>query len=166
LIGDGSQWDMNIAYSEEKEPMGTVGALRLVEDQLDETFLVLNGDLVTDLDLNAFRDFHRAHGGLLSIAVTLKTVKIDLGVLDIDNASKVTRFREKPSMQYLVSMGMYCMEPDILKYIPQGVSFGFDDLVHILLDKDISIHVFQHNGLWMDIGRPEDFQKAQELIDF
>jgi mannose-1-phosphate guanylyltransferase len=98
--------------------------------------------------------------------VTLKTIKIDLGVLDIDNASKVTRFREKPSMQYLVSMGMYCMEPDILKYIPQGVAFGFDDLVHILLDKDISIHVFQHNGLWMDIGRPEDFQKAQELIDF
>ncbi|MEE9424252.1 MAG: sugar phosphate nucleotidyltransferase [Methylococcales bacterium] len=165
LIGDGSQWDMSIAYSEEKEPMGTVGALRLVEDQLDETFLVLNGDLVTDLDLNAFRDFHRSHGGLLSIAVTSKTVKVDLGVLDTDNLSRVTRFREKPSMQYQVSMGMYCMEPKILKHIPKGVAFGFDDLVHILLEKNVPIHVFQHDGLWMDIGRPEDFQKAQELVD-
>ena len=165
LIGDGSQWDMSIAYSVEKEPMGTVGALRLVEDQLDETFLVLNGDLVTDLDLNAFRDFHRSHGGLLSIAVTSKTIKVDLGVLDTDNLSRVTRFREKPSMQYQVSMGMYCMEPGILKHIPKGMAFGFDDLVHILLEKNVPIHVFQHDGLWMDIGRPEDFQKAQELVD-
>jgi mannose-1-phosphate guanylyltransferase len=165
LIGDGSQWDMDIAYSEEKEPMGTVGALRLVEDQLDETFLVLNGDLVTDLDLNAFRDYHRSHGGLLSIAVTSKTVKVDLGVLDTDNLSRVTLFREKPSIPYQVSMGMYCMEPEILKHIPKGVAFGFDNLVHILLEKKIPIHVFQHDGLWMDIGRPEDFQKAQELVD-
>lgn len=165
LIGNGNQWDMSIAYSDEKEPMGTVGALRLVEDQLDETFLVLNGDLVTDLDLNAFRSFHRSHGGLLSIAVTSKTVKVDLGVLDTDNLSRVTHFREKPSMQYQVSMGMYCMEPEILKHIPKGIAFGFDDLVHILLEKNVPIHAFQHDGLWMDIGRPEDFQKAQGMVD-
>ncbi len=125
--------------------------------------MVLNGDLVTDLDLYEFQAFHRSHGGMLSIGVTSKTVRVDLGVLEASD-TLVTGFHEKPSMNYTVSMGIYCMEPEILALIPDGVPFGFDDLMHVMLGKGLPVHVFRHEGLWMDIGRPEDFQNAQHAV--
>jgi NDP-sugar pyrophosphorylase family protein len=163
LCGDGSQWDCKIVYSEEVEPLGTIGALDLIRDQLDETFLVLNGDLVTDLDLRAFHSHHREHKDLLTVGVTNKKVKVDLGVIETKD-QHVTNFYEKPSFDYQVSMGIYCMQPEILEHIPKAVPFGFDDLMYSMLDNKLPIHVYQHNGSWMDIGRPEDFQKAQELF--
>lgn len=163
LCSDGRQWGLTIKYSEEPEPMGTVGALTLLREHLDQTFLMLNGDLITDMDLNAFKAFHKSHNGMLTIGVTKKRVKVDLGTLTI-SGDKVTSFVEKPTLSYDVSMGIYCMEPDIIDLIPQGVPFGFDDLMHSLLGRNIPVHVFRHEGLWMDIGRPEDFKKAQEYF--
>jgi len=164
LCGDGSQWGMNITYSEEPEPLGTVGALTLIQEKLDSTFYMLNGDLITDLDLRAFRDFHRAHGGLVSVAVATKDVNIDLGVID-SQAGRITGFREKPTMRFQVSMGVYCMEPGVLEFIPSGVPFGFDDLMYTMLEQEKPVHVFEHDGIWMDIGRPEDFIQAQKLFE-
>ena len=164
LCGDGRQWDMNISYSEEPEPLGTVGALRLLEKQLTETFLVLNGDLITDLDVKAFKEFHDSHGGLLTIGITTKIVNIDLGVLDLEG-HEIVGFHEKPTLKYQVSMGMYCMNPEIMSFIPTGVPFGVDNLIHSMLDKKEEVHAYQHDGMWMDIGRPEDFQKAQEMFE-
>jgi len=163
LCGDGAQWDMSIKYSEEPEPLGTVGALNLVRDGLDETFLVLNGDLLTDLDLRAFIQYHRRHGDALTVGVTEKPVKVDLGVIDTEG-DRISGFREKPTFSYDVSMGIYCMEPDVLEFIPKGMPFGFDDLMYRMLDQDKPVRVFRHKGLWVDVGRPEDFQKAQELF--
>ena len=164
LCGDGKQWDMSLAYSEEPEPLGTVGALDLLRDELDETFLVLNGDLITDLDLRALTASHKTSGAMLTVATTSKQVKIDLGVVDCE-ADRIVGFREKPSMSYQVSMGVYVMEPEILEHIPCGVPFGFDDLVLNMLDKDLAVHTYKHDGMWMDIGRPEDFQKAQVVFE-
>jgi mannose-1-phosphate guanylyltransferase len=163
LCGNGRQWDMSIAYSEEPEPMGTIGPLRLLADKLKSTFLVLNGDLVTDLDLREFVKFHKSHGGLLTVAVKEKSVKVDLGVLDSEGGV-VTKFREKPQIQFNASMGIYCMEPEILNHIPEGIYFGFDDLMHTLLAAGVPIHVFKHTGTWMDIGREEDFINAQKIL--
>jgi len=164
LCGNGDQWDMSIEYSEEPEPLGTVGALTLLEKELDETFLVLNGDLITDLNLTSFKEFHKSHGGLLSVGVTNKTVNVDLGVLDI-KGHEVTGFHEKPTLNYTVSMGIYFMEPGILDFIPKGVPFGVDNLIHSMLEKGEKVHVFQHDGMWMDIGRPEDFEAAQDVFE-
>jgi len=164
LCGDGSQWDMGITYSEEPEPLGTVGALSLIEDQLDSTFYMLNGDLITDLDLRAFKDFHLSHGGLVSVAVATKDVNIDLGVIE-SKAGRITGFREKPTMKFKVSMGVYCMEPGVLELIPKGIPFGFDDLMYTMLDRDIPVQVYEHHGIWMDVGRPDDFLQAQELFE-
>ena len=164
LCGDGKQWDLEIKYSEEPEPLGTVGALSLIRDDLDQTFLVLNGDLLTDLDLAAFTTFHRSHGGLLTIGVTTKTIKLDLGVLESD-VNRVMSFREKPTLKYEVSMGIYCMEPGIIELIPNGVPFGFDDLMHSMLGRKLPVHLFRYDGMWMDIGRPEDFRQAQEYFE-
>lgn len=161
LCGDGSQWDMKIAYCEEKEPLGTIGPLSLLKNELKETFLVLNGDLITDLDLRAMVEFHKSHGGFLTVGVTRKGVHVDMGVIETEG-SVITRFREKPTFDYNVSMGIYLMEPAILDDIPAGLPFGFDNLVASMLTAGKPVHVYRHEGYWMDIGRPEDFAAAQK----
>jgi len=163
LCRDGNQWGMEITYSEEPEPLGTIGPLLLIRKQLTETFLVLNGDVITDLSLRDLISFHRAQQGLLTVAVTDKSMKLDLGVLGSEQ-NRVRYFKEKPTMKFKVSMGIYCMEPEILELIPKGVYFGFDDLMHLMLDKNLPVYTYNHNGLWMDIGRQEDFQRAQEIF--
>jgi len=163
LCGDGNQWDMAIHYSDEPEPLGTIGPLKLLQDRLTETFLVLNGDLITDLDLRALTEFHRSRGGLVTVATTKKSIQIDLGVLESTNA-RLCAFHEKPVKSYFVSMGIYCMEPKILAHVPTGVPFGFDNLMHHMLATDLPVYAYEHNGSWMDIGREEDFLRAQEFI--
>lgn len=163
LCGDGSQWGMEISYSEEPEPLGTIGPLLLLRESLNETFLVLNGDLLTDLDLRQFIAFHTKQRSLITIAATEKSIKVDLGVLEGDNG-RVKTFREKPEMKFRVSMGVYCMEPAIMDFIPRGVPFGFDDLMYAMLERNLPVHVYPHDGFWMDIGRQEDFQLAQETF--
>ena len=158
---DGSQWDMTLHYCQEPEPLGTVGSLQLIREHLTEPFLMLNGDLITDLDLMAFRKCHSESGSPLSIATTIKNVDIDLGVLETENG-KVVAFREKPTLPMEVSMGLYIMNPEILDVIPRGVPFGFDNLMHALLGKGVQVNTYRHEGRWMDIGRVEDFMKAQD----
>jgi len=162
VCGDGSQWDMRIKYTEEPEPLGTLGALSLLRGELDGTFLVVNGDTLTDLNLNAFAALHRQHGGPLTIATARRTIKMDFGVIE-DNAGHVTRFREKPILTHNVNMGVYCMEPEVLDYIPAGIPFGFDDLMLCMLGRGLTVGTFPHSGLWLDIGRLDDFHQAQEL---
>lgn len=162
LCKDGSRWDMEINYTEEPEPLGTIGALRLIDrENITETFIVINGDLITDLNLRSFINFHRKHGGLVTVATTNKPVKVDLGVLS-SRDNKVIEFEEKPVLNYQVSMGIYCMEPEVLDFIPQGVPFGFDDLMQTMFMHDLPTYLYKHEGLWMDIGRQEDFQRANE----
>ena len=164
VCGDGSQWDIAVHYSEEREPLGTMGPLRLIgRERLGKTFLVLNGDLVTDLDLSAFIRFHMGHDAPVTVAVTKKEVKVDLGVLHVQDGV-MNGFEEKPTFCFTVSMGIYCMEPEVLGLIPAGVPFGFDDLMTTMLERGLPVRVFEHAGLWMDIGRPDDFAKAQEMM--
>jgi NDP-sugar pyrophosphorylase family protein len=160
---DGNQWGLTITYSEEPEPLGTIGPLNLVKNQLDETFLVLNGDLITDLDMRKFIAFHREQGSMVTVAVTEKTINVDLGVIEQENR-RIIGFREKPALRFQVSMGIYCVEPAVLRLIPKGIPFGFDDLMHTMLDQKLPVSIYEHTGLWMDIGREEDFLRAQEAF--
>jgi NDP-sugar pyrophosphorylase family protein len=162
VCGDGRQWDLRIKYTEEPQPLGTIGGLTLLRDDLTGTFLVVNGDVLTDLNINAFAACHHQHGGLLTIATAKRVIHTDFGVIE-DVAGRVKRFQEKPILTHLVSMGVYCMEPEVLDFIPPGVPFGFDDLMFCMLGRGLPVCTFQHNGLWLDIGRVEDFHKAQEL---
>jgi len=163
VCGDGSQWDLDIRYTEEEEPLGTIGPLTLLRKELDSTFLVINGDVLTDLNLAAFVACHRKEGAALTIATATRTIRMDFGIIK-DVGGTVIHFMEKPNLTHVVSMGVYCMEPVILDYIPMGVPFGFDDLVSCMLLKGSSVRVFPHHGFWLDIGRVEDFQKAQDLV--
>lgn len=162
VCGDGSQWNLKIRYTQEMEPLGTIGPLSLIRDDLDEPFLVLNGDVLTDLSLSRFVSVHKAHGDLVTIATSARLTKMDFGVIDeVDGAVKV--FREKPSLNHLVSMGIYCMNPGVMKFVPSGIPFGFDDLMLQMLQGGEVVHVFKHEGVWLDIGRVEDFQQAQAI---
>jgi NDP-sugar pyrophosphorylase family protein len=160
VCGDGRQWDMCIQYVQEPEPLGTVGALSLLRGELHDSFLVINGDVLTDLNLNAFSVAHRESDGLLMVATARRIVPIDFGVIESENG-QVISFKEKPALSNMVSMGVYCMRPEILEHIPLGAPFGFDDLMYCMLGKGLPVHTFAHDGFWMDIGRVEDFQKVQ-----
>lgn len=162
FCGDGEQWNMKITYTQEIEPLGTIGPLTLLRDQLDSTFLVLNGDVLTDISLSQFASCHRSHPNPVTIATTIRTIKMDFGVIDeVDGA--VQTFREKPALHHLVSMGLYCMDPTVFEFIPSGVPFGFDDLMFQMLENGTPVHVFKHEGVWLDIGRVDDFHKAQDV---
>jgi NDP-sugar pyrophosphorylase family protein len=162
FCGDGSQWNITIHYTQEMEPLGTMGPLSLIRDELKEPFLVLNGDVLTDLSLSGFVSCHRSSGAPLTIATSYRTIKMDFGVIDeVEGAVKV--FREKPTLSHLVSMGVYCMSPEILELIPSGVPFGFDDLMLQMLEDGTHVNVYKHNGIWLDIGRVDDFQHAQDI---
>jgi NDP-sugar pyrophosphorylase family protein len=162
VCGDGRQWDIRIHYTEEKEPLGTIGPLSMLRDQLDSTFLVINGDVLTDLSIKSFLAFHRSRHSVLTVATATRTIKMDFGLIE-ETDGRITEFREKPVLSHLVSMGVYCMEPSVLKYIPSGVPFGFDDLVLCMLERGAPVSTFKHNGIWLDVGRVDDFKKAQEL---
>jgi NDP-sugar pyrophosphorylase family protein len=162
FCGEGTQWNLKIRYTQEQEPLGTVGALSLIRDELTEPFLVLNGDILTDLNLNRFIAAHRAHQDLVTIATYYRMTKMDFGVIDESN-DIVNVFREKPTLSHLVSMGMYCMNPGVLDLIPSGVPFGFDNLMAEMLANQLGVHVYKHDGHWLDIGRVDDFQLAQEI---
>jgi mannose-1-phosphate guanylyltransferase len=162
VCGDGRQWGMSITYTSETEPLGTMGALTLLRDKLDCPFLVINGDVLTDLNLNAFMAHHRERRALLTIATAQRVTRVDFGVIE-EVDGRVVRFREKPNLTQLVSMGVYCMEPELIDLIPPGVPFGFDDLVFCMMETGLPIQTFVHRGFWLDIGRVEDFQKAQDL---
>jgi mannose-1-phosphate guanylyltransferase len=162
VCGDGSQWDLDIRYTEEKEPLGTIGPLSLLREELDSTFLVINGDVLTDLNLAAFVARHRKDNAAVTIATATRTVRMDFGIIE-DAGGTVIHFMEKPSLTHIVSMGVYCMEPNVLEHIPMGVPFGFDDLMSCMLMNSLPVRIFPHRGFWLDIGRIEDFQKAQDL---
>jgi len=163
LCGDGLQWDMKIEYSQEPEPLGTIGPLKLIESHLNSTFLTINGDIISDLNLHNFIEFHRKRGGLITVAVTERKMKVDLGVLESEDGHMIG-FREKPAMKFTASMGIYCMEPGILELIPNNVPFGFDDLMYAMMEKKLPVYMYRHDGLWLDIGREEDFRHAQEFF--
>jgi len=163
FCGDGQQWNLRITYTQELEPLGTIGPLSLLRDQLTEPFLVLNGDVLTDLSLSRFVNFHRHHGGYLTIASTMRQSKMEFGVIE-DAEGRVCGFREKPTLINFVSMGVYCMEPQVLDDIPSGVPFGFDDLILQMLAKGTPAYTYRHDGLWLDIGRVEDFHQAQSIV--
>lgn len=156
---DGSQIGLQIRYNMEQQPLGTAGPLAFVEG-LDETFLVANGDVLTLLDFNDLVRFHHDQGAMLTIAMHRRKVPIDLGVIEVDGGNRVVGYREKPSLDYLVSMGVYVFEPAVLSYIPKGSYFDFPDLVKTLLAAGEHVSGYAFEGYWQDLGRPDDYEQA------
>lgn len=162
---NGEKWGIKIDYSFETEPLGTMGPLKLIKD-LPDNFLVMNGDVLSDVDIENFHNQHVKNKNVFTISSKLRTHKIDYGVLKIDSQKNLISFSEKPKKEYLVSMGIYMLSKSVLKFIPDEVAYGFDELMIDLIKADKEIIVEPFDGYWLDIGRPDDYKKAQNDIEF
>ena len=154
---------MELHWHWEDEPLGTAGALRGIPD-LDGTFIVMNGDVLTTLDYGGLVARHHESGAALTIATYAKRVSIDLGVIDSADGY-VTDYREKPKLDYDVSMGIYVYEPRVLQHIKAGEYLDFPDLVLRLLAAGERVMSYEADCLWLDIGRPDDYAQAQRLFE-
>jgi NDP-sugar pyrophosphorylase family protein len=161
-FGEGARVGLAIDYSRETTPLGTVGPLRLIAD-LPPTFLVMNGDILTDLDFNAFWQRHNASGAIASVGTVDRTSTLDYGVMEVGADGTLTGFREKPEVKHSVSMGVYAFSREILRFVPADTPFGFDNLMLTLLAHGERVRCERHAGRWLDIGRPDDYEAAQRL---
>ena len=167
FFGDGARYGIPIDYFREDEPLGTVGALSLI-DGLDEDFLVMNGDVLTDLDYRALLDEHRSGGQIATISAHTRQVEISLGVLRCESGQdrdKVTGYIEKPTLTYEVSMGVYCFAPRVRDFIPAGDRLDFPDLVLRLIAAGETVRARRSDDHWLDIGRIDDYETAQDDFD-
>jgi NDP-mannose synthase len=164
VLGDGSSYGLRVKYHLEDEPLGTAGALARLEG-LDDTFLMMNGDVLTDLDYRRLLTAHREAGNAMTIATHERDVAIDYGVLHTDTEDGVVAYEEKPRLHYRVSMGVYALEPAAIAHVPDGRAFDVPDLVQALLTAGDPVGSLPHDGYWLDIGRHDDYERAQREAD-
>jgi NDP-sugar pyrophosphorylase family protein len=163
-FGDGSRWDVNIDYLYEERPLGTAGPLARL-DKFDEPLIVLNGDILTDLNFADFYKAHLASDNDITIASFTKKINIDLGVIKTDASKAVVDYIEKPQYSFQISMGVYVFSPTIVHFIPEDRHFDFPDLVKALISAHRRVEVYPLEGLWLDIGRTEDYFNAADVFE-
>lgn len=164
FFGDGSKWGITIDYTLEDKPLSTMGPLTLIPD-LPQNFLVMNGDVLTDLNFGVFFEEHTSKQRNFTIGSYRRNEKIDYGVLQTDQQGKLIGFSEKPNCDFLVSMGVYVVNKSVVTLIPANTFFGFDHLMHLLIEKQMFPTVCEFDGHWFDIGRPDDYEKAVEAFN-
>jgi len=161
FCGDGSRWHLQIDYSLEDAPLGTIGPLGLIPD-LPPHFLLMNGDVLTDLDFGSLYSEHVACDRLFTVASHRREERVDYGVLVTDDVGRLQGFQEKPTVAYEVSMGVYMVSRQVLRYLPAGEPYGFDNLMLDLLAARQPVTVKTYDGYWLDIGRADDYMRAIE----
>jgi NDP-sugar pyrophosphorylase family protein len=159
--GDGSRWGLDIEYIVESEPLGTIGPLNALRGRIQDKFFVANSDIYTDIQLDDVVNFNLLRPAPLTVVAKRQTIDISYGVLEHEEG-RAKGFLEKPSQQYLVSTGIYLMEPTIFDHIPVEGAFGFDQLMWAMLAEGVPVNVYEHEGTWIDIGRIDDLRRAQE----
>jgi len=161
FFGTGEKWGIKIDYSLEDKPLGTMGPLKLIKE-LQENFLVMNGDILTDLNMGEFYDKHVLNGNLFTISSHARELSSEYGVLELNEDNNLIGFKEKPVITYTVSMGIYMVNRSIVGQIPAGEAYGFDHLMIDLLNSGKQVSVNNFDGYWLDIGRPDDYMQAIE----
>lgn len=159
FCGDGHKWNLEIDYSLEDKPLSTIGPLTLIPD-LPENFILMNGDVLTDLDFGELYDNHVNANRLFTIAASEREHMVDYGVLHTNEQQRLTGFEEKPVLHYLVSMGVYVLNRQMLATVPPGTKYGFDNLMIDSLAAGQPVEVVRWPGYWLDIGRVDDYMRA------
>jgi NDP-sugar pyrophosphorylase family protein len=156
--GDGSKFGLRLDYSREELPLGTAGPISLIED-IQETFLVMNGDLLTTIDYSAMWKYHEERGAIATLASYRREVKIDLGVIESEEGW-VKDYIEKPTYHYAVSTGIYIFNPEVLKYVERGMRLDLPELILRLIHAGEKVNIYNFDGYWLDIGRHDDYDSA------
>lgn len=166
FFGDGKRLGLEIDYSFEERPLGTVGPLTLIPDLAREkSFLMMNGDILTTMDFNALIARHHESGAATTIATYRREVKIDFGVIETNAQDMLTGYVEKPSFDYRVSMGIYCFDTRVLGMLKHNEHRDFPDLVKSLIAAGEPVASYPFDGYWLDMGRPDDYATAIEEFE-
>jgi NDP-sugar pyrophosphorylase family protein len=158
--GDGSKFGVRLDYSREEQPLGTAGPISLIPN-LNETFLVMNGDLLSTIDYGAMWKYHKERGAIATLASYRREVRIDLGVIESEDGW-VKDYIEKPTYHYAVSTGIYIFEPDVLGFMERGQRLDLPGLVLRLMQAGKKVNIYNFDGYWLDIGRHDDYELAIE----
>jgi dTDP-glucose pyrophosphorylase len=161
-FGDGEAFGVHISYAAEDEPMGTAGGLRLVP-RPNGPFLVINGDILTRVSYQGMLRFHRKHAATLTVGIRAHEVEVPFGVVECDDV-RVMDLTEKPRIRLLVNAGIYLLEPGAWDFIPGGRRFDMTDLIRRLLDEGQVVVGYPIIEYWQDVGRHEDYNRAQEDV--
>ena len=164
FFNDGSKYGVEIKYTREDKPLGTAGPLALMKAELKETFLMMNGDVLTTLNFSDLVNYHKRNGAIATIALKKRDVKIDFGVVELDEGNSIVGYTEKPEIDYLVSMGVYVFDPGVLEYIRPNKYLDFPNLIEKLISNGEKVKGYFYDGYWLDIGRSEDYEKANRDI--
>ncbi len=159
FFNNGHKLGLKINYSVEDKPLGTAGPLAHIRD-LDKPFIVMNGDVLTDLNYSDLHRFHQERQSIATIATYKRSVKIDFGVIETDSSGVIAEYIEKPSFNYRVSMGVYLFSPKVLQFIKPNTYLDFPDLIKLLMLKGEQVATYPFEGFWLDIGRPDDYENA------
>jgi NDP-sugar pyrophosphorylase family protein len=151
--------EVEILYSFEDQPLGTIGPLRKIQG-LGDTCLLINGDILTTLSFSELVKWHHAAGCIATFAVHGRTVSVDYGVIEVGSDGHLLSHKEKPSLEFTVGMGIYVFNRRIIDFIPVDQKFDLPDLVRLLIAKGEPIATYRSEDYWMDIGRPEDYEIA------
>jgi len=163
FFSSGQRWGIKIDYSLESQPLGTMGPLKLIKD-LPENFLVMNGDILCDLNYAEFYDAHLLSNATFTISSHVREQLVDYGVIDVKN-NLLQGLREKPKIQYEVSMGIYMVSRRALEYVKPNMNYGFDSLMHDHINDNQLVAVRKFTGYWLDIGRPDDYAAAIDIFE-
>ncbi len=158
---DGKHLGLDLSYTYETTPLGTAGPLSRLP-RFHRSILVVNGDLLTDVNFGEIVRHHYSNRATATIGMKRRTESVDFGVIHAESNGKVVSFEEKPKIDYLVSMGIYVFSPPVINFIPKSTRFDFPDLLQRLLDHGSTVIGFQSDAYWMDVGRPADYDKANE----
>lgn len=164
FFGDGSRWSIKIDYSLEEKALSTMAPLKLIKN-LPDNFLVMNGDILTDLNYSKFYENHVKNKNIFTISSYQREVRSEFGVLEVDEFDTLSGFKEKPVSIYDVSMGIYMVSKEAVKYIPEDTFYGFDHLMLDLMKNKEKPKVEKFNGYWLDIGRPDDYDIAINMFE-
>ena len=164
-LGDGKDLGLNIEYAFEETPMGTAGAVKLLEGKLPEAFVVVMGDTLMDIDFQKVISFHQQSKAMVTIALTEVSNPTEYGIVGLDNKSRIVRFKEKPAQaevfSNLINAGVYVIQKEAFRYVPEGVKFDFSkNLFPKLLEMGHPLYGVRLQGMWKDIGRPRDLLDA------
>jgi len=164
-FGEGEKLGLHIRYSLEDKPLGTAGPLAAVLEEVGDTFFVTNGDLLTSLDFTAMLREHRRRGSDATVASHWREVKIDFGLLETNAEMRMTGYREKPTFQHLVSMGLYILQREaVAPYLRPNTHLDMPDLMRAMVADGRKVHCHAPDCFWLDIGRPDDYAAAQEIF--
>lgn len=161
ILGNGERLGVKINYSRESKPLGTAGPLKLMENQIDGDFIVINGDVITDLKFNELIDFHKQNNSDITLVTKKEEILLNYGLIKLDNSS-VIGWEEKPVIKSEVSAGIYILNKRVLKNIKEDEKMDMPELVLRVIGNKGKVNRFLYSGKWIDVGRIGDYQKAND----